>query len=292
MIKKKILISTSHDAHFNLALEEYLIRNEDFSDKKLLLIYINDQAIVLGKNQNIINEIRRPFLYSGQVKKARRISGGGTVIHDSGNINFAFFESHDLRWVNNYDRSVGLIADGLNKLNIGCYRNERNAILLNNGKKISGSAQYSIRNGILSHCTLLFKSDLNRMKEMLHTDSSVMISKASASVRSVTGNISDHTRLSQSELIGELISIIGFDMAYALSDSELNSVNRLKEDKYAKEEFIFDMACTGTIGNDRIKLELNKGIISSVDLPFKEKYLGKRIFSLPETDPLWEKIYP
>ena len=165
-------ISDSYDVYTNLALEEYFVRNYDFIDTCLLLVYRNFPSIVLGKNQNFFKEAHLNSFLTSDYHLARRISGGGTVVHDPGNINFAFFEKHDLKNVNSYAWSTMRMTQVLNKLGIGATMNERNAIILDNGKKVSGSAQFSSSLAIMSHFTLLYASDLDKIDDLIQPNKS------------------------------------------------------------------------------------------------------------------------
>lgn len=289
---RQVLISQSRDCFFNLALEEYLVRQMDWSHSSLLLIYVNEESIILGKNQNIYKEVYLPVLLDKTVRVSRRISGGGTVVHDAGNINFAFFENYELKKVNNYASSIGFMVDTLKTIGIDCYQTERNAIFLANGKKISGSAQFSTKNGILSHFSLLYQSNLQRIEECIQPNKYIISSKSSASVRSEIANLGNSISLAQAEFIERISKIYSPEgLIFELTADQLHAVSELAALKYSNEEYIFHTSGTGIISSDEIVIELERGIIRELTgLNSSAHYLGKRLNyeDIPSSDPLWK----
>jgi lipoate-protein ligase A len=285
--------SESKNIYYNLALEEYFVRNFDFDEQELLLIYINEPSIVLGKNQNFFQEVHLSSYFYSEYKLARRISGGGTVVHDRGNINFAFFEKHQLKNVNNYDRSTGRLVDVLNELGIGATMNDRNAILLGNGKKISGSAQFSSNTGILSHLTLLFDSDLDKIDTLIQKNPYALQTKASKSIRSTIDNIVNYTSLNQEQFIQECISKLGFDTNLTNENIDEQTVNRLILEKYGHQDYYFDTGATGMISIQGIEIEMVKGKITNINgLKDSSKYIGSRLYpsEIPLDNSIWQNL--
>jgi lipoate-protein ligase A len=286
--------SESNNIYFNLALEEYFVRNFDFSNQELLLIYRNDPCIVLGKNQNFFQEVHLSSFFKSNYNLARRISGGGTVVHDLGNINFAFFEKHDLKRVNQYSSSVGKITQVLNELNIQSSMNERNAIILDNGKKVSGSAQFSSNKAILSHLTLLFNSNLELIDQLIQKNPYSLETKASPSVRSVIDNVSNYTNLKQEEFIQKSLSLLGFENKLDLDLITKAEVEKLMEQKYSQSSFYFETAANGRITYSNIELEIDKGRISKIEgIAESYRYLDKLLFpsELSLEDPIWNLLF-
>ncbi len=149
------------DTFFNLALEEYLLKDMPPASR-ILLLWQSDNAVVLGKHQNPWLECDMPFLQEHDIKLARRISGGGAVFHDRGNINFAFIIP---RQEHNPSFFSGLIQTALNKLGIPASQNQRHDLLLH-GSKISGNAFCLKKERALHHGTLLVQSDLRLMDSL------------------------------------------------------------------------------------------------------------------------------
>lgn len=276
---KEFIISTSTDVYFNLALEEYIVRNYDLSEKEVLLIYINSPSVVLGKNQNILREINYKNYLDSNLTVARRISGGGTVVHDLGNINFSFFEAHDFKKINSYQSSTARLVEVINKLGVDCYLNPRNAIFLANEKKISGSAQFSCSNGILSHFTILFNSNQENIRKILSPNYYKIETKASQSIPSETDNLANYLNLSQVEFIQKTIEILGYDSPLDLTELDLVSVTKLRDEKYSQYSYFYDTSCNGLIIKDKIEIEIESGKIKylkGIDDNF-DFYIGKRL---------------
>ena len=283
--------SESNNVYYHLALEEYFVRNFDFSNQELLFVYRNDPCLVLGKNQNFFQEVHLSSFFHSKYNLARRISGGGTVVHDLGNINFAFFEKYDFKKINHYASSVGKITLVLNELNIKSSRNERNAILLDNGKKISGSAQFSSNKGILSHLTLLFQSDLDKIDQLIQKNPYNLQTKASTSVRSSIDNVGNHTNLNLEDFIRECISLLGFDNKLDTNLINLNEVNKLMSEKYSQPSFYLETSANGLLLRENLEIELEKGRISKIKgTGADSNYIHKLLYSseIPLEDNLWK----
>ncbi len=285
-------ISDSFDVYSNLALEEYFVRNYDFTNICLLLVYRNSSAIVLGKNQNFFQEIYLNSFLTSDYRLARRISGGGTVVHDIGNVNFAFFEKHDLKNVNSYASSTMRMTQVLNQLGIGATMNERNAIILDNGKKVSGSAQFSSSQAILSHFTLLYASNLDKIDDLIRPNKFKITTKASPSVRSSIDNLQNHTTISIDDFIMQSIEILGYDQILKLEKTELKIVEHLRNEKYSSPQFYFDTACSGHLQNQKLSIELEKGHIKRLEGLASENYLNRRLFhtEFDRADAIWQAL--
>jgi len=286
-------ISPSTDLYYNLALEEYLVRNIDFSNRKILLIYSNDLSIVLGKNQNVLKEINYAHFLENNIKLGRRISGGGTVVHDLGNINFAFLESMDFKKINQYQNSSGLIVNAINNLGVSCFLNARNAIFLNNERKISGSAQFSCSNGVLSHLTVLFQSDLVRINQILRPNNYIIDTKASGSVSSLVDNLGNYLNISKIEFINKTLDFLGYQAQFNIEEVNKFDLNSLILNKYSTQEYIYDTSCNGTLSIDNISLKFNLGKIEEViGLENLESYKGKRLLydEINENNTIWTEI--
>lgn len=292
-VKRYVYYSDSHNIHYNLALEEYFLRNLDFSQLQLLFIYKNDPCVVLGKNQNFYQEVNLKSFFNSKYTAARRISGGGTVIHDLGNINFAFFERHSLKGVNNYESSVGRINYVLNALKIKASVNDRNAIILENGKKISGSAQFSNKNGILSHLTLLYNSNLENIVQLLHKNKYSIATKASQSVPSPIDNLANHTGLTVNAFVDQVSTILDYQQLLDTSTINTQDILQCMNEKYQNERFIYETAATGIIETEDITIQLDKSFIKNIqgnlDTSF---YLNKRLLptDIPLSDILWQHL--
>ncbi|MBF0360237.1 MAG: lipoate--protein ligase family protein [Oligoflexia bacterium] len=195
-----IHISESNGPYQNLVLEDYLLRTMNPEREIILLFYKNIDSVVIGRFQNPWLECDLCSMQQESVHLVRRQSGGGTVFHDLGNLNFSIICSKKI-----FDkrRNLQMISSALNNdfmLNISL--NERDDLLLE-GKKISGSAFRFLKDRVLHHGTLLIESDLNKLRRMLKSPISHLIieSRGVSSVPSKVINISDVTLINYINII-------------------------------------------------------------------------------------------
>lgn len=220
----------------NLALEEYVLRNFS-ADNDYLLFYINEPSIIIGRNQNTLEEINHEYVDANFLHVVRRISGGGAVYHDLGNLNFSFITNHDVKSLNNFKKFTAPVIKVLKNLDLDAELKGRNDIQVDE-KKISGTAQFSTGKRMVSHGTLLFDTDLGEVANALNVKMSKIASKGHKSVRSRVANIS--------EFIKQEMNIIAFRQLlleglyeesepfekYHLTPEEWKGVHQLKEEKY------------------------------------------------------------
>lgn len=176
------------DPRINLAIEEYLLRNEGF-DEPILLFYINEPAVIIGRNQNTVEEIDPTYIERNKVHVVRRLSGGGAVYHDLGNLNYSFI-TNGRENLHNFAVFLQPVVDTLREMGVPAELGGNSDILVE-GKKVSGNAQYSTPNRMFSHGTLLFDTNIEHMLQALNPKQAKIESKAVQSVRSFVGNISD-----------------------------------------------------------------------------------------------------
>lgn len=184
----KFCILQTTDPHYNLAVEEYLF-NTTHSD--VFLLWRNDNTVVIGKNQNAYAEIDFNVLKSSGANLARRITGGGAVYHDLGNVNYSFISPNAKTSGIDFSYYVAPIISALDSLGLKVTLSGRNDLITSDGKKISGNAQHRVNNRVLHHGTLLFSSNLEVLSKILTVDSEKLKTKALKSTRSRVENISN-----------------------------------------------------------------------------------------------------
>lgn len=184
--------NTQTDPYFNLAAEEYLLKN---FKENIFMLWQNEPSIVIGKHQDVWAEVNLKFVQDQQIKIARRFSGGGAVYHDPGNLNLTFIETGQIMQTDKYTIQI---MNFLKTLGVHVEMDERKGLTIG-GFKISGSAQSIHKNRYMHHATLLFSTDLDRLVTSLKSTSRQTPEKTGGkrstfvkSVRSPVTNISAH----------------------------------------------------------------------------------------------------
>jgi len=178
---KFIRLSTTNP-YQNLAIEEYLFHH---AKEDVFMLWQNEPTVVIGKNQNAFAEVNVELAKSMGVHIARRITGGGAVYHDAGNINYTYIHVGNGEHALDYAFFADPLIRALAALGIKCSLSGRNDIEVD-GKKISGNAQYSSAGRVLHHGTLLFDVNLKKMSSLLRVDKEKLAYKA---VKSVKGRV-------------------------------------------------------------------------------------------------------
>jgi lipoate-protein ligase A len=231
------------DPAVNLALEEYCYRSFD-PRHEYVLFYINSPSVIFGNHQSPFQEINFDLASQIQIQAVRRISGGGAVYHDTGNLNFSFITAFGEEKLDYFRKLLQPILVTLRRLGVPVERTEKNNIMLA-GKKISGNSQHANIRLMLIHGTLLFDSDLNVLRQVLQSKLDIIRSKAVASIPSSVTNISDwlpgsiDMKTFLSELKIELSVSFGELSEIQLTAADWDAVHRLAEEKYRSWEWTF-----------------------------------------------------
>lgn len=238
----KYIINENNNPGYNLALEEYVFKN---LDGEYFFLWQNEPTIVIGKHQNTISEINLDYVENKGIHVVRRMSGGGAVYHDLGNINFSFIQ--DKKDLSDFDFSFFTrpIVDLLGELGITAEFNSRNDLAIE-GKKFSGNAQYIYKKKILHHGTLLFDSKMEELVNSLRVSKDKIESKGLKSIKSRVANIKDYIGENS-----EVREVLDFKNAlfehmknrmdefeeYTLTENDKNEIKKLKSEKYDKWEW-------------------------------------------------------
>ncbi|MFO7538585.1 MAG: lipoate--protein ligase [Chloroflexota bacterium] len=226
--------NTQTDPYLNLALEEYLLRQAE-TEQALLLFYINEPAVIIGRNQNTLEEIDPDFIKEKGIHVVRRLSGGGAVFHDLGNLNFSFITPgrEDLH---NFAKFIEPVVAVLRQLGVAAELRGKSDIFAE-GKKISGNAQYVAQQRMFSHGTILFDTDIPTMLKALNPRQVAIESRAVQSVRNFVTNIR--------ELLAEEMDIHAFRQRLlagiftggSVVEYELNAADWTEVEKLAAERY-------------------------------------------------------
>lgn len=219
-------INNAHtDPYFNIATEKYLLTN---SSEDIFMMWQNESSVIIGKHQDVDAEVNRDFARENQIKIARRMSGGGAVYHDLGNVNLTFIERHSKY---NFGKYPMMILDFLSTLGINATQDERLGLTID-GLKISGSAQYVYKDISLFHATLLFSSNLMMLDNVLLKRNDSKKPKFVQSVNSPVTNIGEH--LKSPMLIGEFKKRIMDHFSgesYTFDKKDLAAIENLKTEQ-------------------------------------------------------------
>ncbi len=239
MIPVLFIISECTDPYFNMAAEEFLVKE---LREEVFMLWRNDNTIVVGRNQNTLSEIHYDYVKEHDIRVVRRMSGGGAVFHDMGNINFTFIVNSGDDF-SNYQRFTDPVIGFLKTLGVTAALKGRNDLVIED-KKISGNAQYMYRNRVLHHGTLLYRAEQNRLAEALKVSPDKIQSKGVKSVRSRVTNISAHMKesLSPEEFIRRFADYMVKNFPdcqyYDIMQHEAE-IRKLRDEKYATWEWNF-----------------------------------------------------
>jgi lipoate-protein ligase A len=271
-IKPKIIHSTSTNPWLNLAIEEYLLSGVA-PEEVILYLWQNDNTVVIGRNQNPWKECDCDALTSNGGKLARRLSGGGAVFHDMGNLNFTFVmnkKHYDVR------KQQRVIVEALLKHDIEAVFSGRNDMLIE-GRKFSGHAYYSNGTNSYHHGTLLVNTDFEKLSGYLNPSAEKILSKSVASVKSRVINIAevapDMTTDRIKRSMAESFSAIYGPAASSNFESTSDGMVRLFE-KYASWDWCYGKSPAFDVshgkrfdwGEVEINLGFQKGIINEVKI--------------------------
>src|SRR5690625_3691668 len=231
------------DPYINLALEEYVLQH--FGEKDTyLLFYINEPSIIIGKNQNSVEEINTDYVEKNNIKVVRRLSGGGAVYHDEGNLNFSFITKDDGDSFHNFAKFTEPVVKALNKLGVPAELVGRNDLLVE-GRKISGNAQFFTQGRMFSHGTLMFNSEIEHVVEALNVSEEKIKSKGIKSIRSRVANIAEYLEEEMTmDQFKEHILLSIFDVervedvpTYELTEEDWEKVHEISRNRYQKWEW-------------------------------------------------------
>lgn len=269
----------NNDPAVNLAIEEYAVRNLETEDKNHLFLYINEPSVIIGKHQNTLEEVNIEFAKKNNIKIVRRISGGGAVYHDFGNLNYCIITKSSPSFINNYKMFLEPVIYALASLGLKPKIESGSKIEIN-GKKISGNSQFNNTKSLLTHGTLLFNSNLYNLKNVLQSDIEITKSKSIKSKRSEVTNISDYLnpKISINKFKNEILASYKNNYKdvrkYEFNIFEWQQINEIAEQKYRNREWNFDRSPEfeifkkGTLGQQNIeaRILIKEGIIRNMNI--------------------------
>jgi len=267
--------SPSNDPYFNLASEEYFLKCKQ---EDIFLLYRNAPSIVVGKHQNTLAEINYSFVQEKGIIVARRISGGGTVFHDLGNLNFAFISCGKDGELVDYPKYTQPIIDAMGTMGLDVRMGKRHELLLGK-KKISGTASHVFKRRVLHHGTLLFSSKMGDLSKALKVQAKKFSDRAVKSVPSQVTNIQDHLvekiDLSdfQNRILAYIFKTTENAKEYHLNKQDLEDIQQLSDSKFSTWEwnfgyspkYQFNKNLVFKSGTLALHMNVEKGIIKEVN---------------------------
>jgi lipoate-protein ligase A len=267
--KLKYIITLQTDPYQNLALEEYLL-NKVQDNECILYLWQNERTVVIGKNQNPWKECRIAELEADGGRLVRRLSGGGAVFHDLGNLNFTFLVAKG-----NYsvERQLDVILEAVRQLGIPADKTGRNDISVE-GRKFSGNAFYSDGHHNYHHGTILVNVDMSMLSHYLNVSRDKLVSKGVESVRSRVTNLTEYDNTLTIDIMKKkLISAFGNVYGLLPEQMERSEIDPLELNQLAQKfsswewlygrklEFNYSMSSRFGWGDIDIRLDIQSGII-------------------------------
>ncbi len=269
----RIVINTEINPFFNLAFEEYLLKEVPFES---FMLWSGEPSIVLGKHQNALAEVNYPVVHREGIAVARRLSGGGTVFHGPGNLNFTFVRDGEPGKLIDFKKHTAPVIEFLNALGVPARFEGKNDLRVR-GLKISGNAEHIYKNRVLHHGTLLYDASLDTLNEAIRVTPGRYHDKSVQSVRSKVANICDFLSDPPAfETFREMLASwlkdyfagrsstcghVGDLSDYHPDNHALDVVWQLAAQKYSTWEWIYgyspDYTFTGTLGHRGLDLRLS-----------------------------------
>lgn len=247
----KLIINKKTDPHFNLALEEYLLTQTDLD---VIMLWRNERSVIIGCNQNAVEELDVDFVRDNGITVVRRQSGGGAVFHDLGNINFTVIHALGDDDFSNYTKFTAPICDFLHTLGIGAELQGRNDLTID-GLKFSGNAQAVKKGRIMHHGTILYNADFGELGRALKPREAKIASKGVKSVRARVTNVALHLENPMPaenffEKLADyfLKSVDGIE-PYELAEADITETEKLAREKYSRWDWSFGKSPAYTFEN-------------------------------------------
>ena len=276
------------DPYFNMAFDEYCLEKLSI-DEPVFFLWQNRPSVIMGANQEVHTEVNLDYLKENDISLVRRVTGGGAVYHDLGNLNYTIVGSSD-DLERDYPEYTRYMLQALQKLGIPATMSGRNDILVE-GRKVSGFAKRVCKNRLMIHGTLMFDVDIDKLTQVLCPPATKLQSKGIASVRSRVANLSeflpDITDISLfKQHLENILSNNYADQEWTLSPKDIQNIEQLAHDKFEKWEWIYGHSPRATLniseklacGTVHIHLNISENRITSC------QFGGDFIGNLPAND--------
>lgn len=272
-IKNKIT-----DIYFNLAMEEYIF--EKFEEDEVFMLWINEPSVVIGKHQNLIEELNMKYCFENNIKIARRLSGGGTVVHDFGNLNYTYITNTTGDTALDFKEFLKPMYNALLNLKIDANISPRNDFRVEE-KKICGHSQFMRKKRVLHHGCILFDSNLDNLRNALNVENKKIISKSAKSVKSSVANLKEISKIDYEisdfleKLKNEILKTQENFEIYELTKEDILKIDKIKSEKYATKDWIYGQSpkCTFILDEERdYTVEIEGGRIEKINIGYDNKF--------------------
>lgn len=277
--------------YMNHAIEDYVLKA---FDEDCFMLWRNEPCILIGKNQNTLSEINIDYVNENKLPVVRRMTGGGAIFNDFGNLNFTFISNNSENRFADFRKFTHPIIRALKKLSIDAKLSGRNDLMIGE-KKFSGNAQYSYKNKILHHGSMLFSADMTNLAQALKVKDIKFQDKAVKSVGSRVTNIKDHLKDDMGVvefkefIIKSVMSEQEDAKLYEFSKEEWDEIKRISDSKYATWEWNYGNSPKFNYFNEKkfkggivqVNINVYKGVIKEIKL-YGDFFSEKDISELEE----------
>ncbi len=286
-----IIDSPSNDAYFNIASEEFLLKK--YPVEEIFLLYINAPSIIVGRYQNTLAEVNLEYITENNIKVVRRMSGGGAVYHDLGNLNFSFHAPMDEGDFSDFSKFTKPVVDLLQSINVPAELKGRNDLLVED-KKFSGNAKLTRNGKVIQHGTILVNSEMSVLSEALKINPLKYKDKAVKSARARVTNLSSYLPDAMTidsfkkMLINHMVEYDSKEgQIYSLTQEDIKGIEKLAKEKYStwkwnygvSPSYGFNKAIKIEAGFIEVHLDVKKGFIEDAKI-FGDFFASKPIHEL------------
>lgn len=280
----RYLRNLSTDVYYNMAFDEYALEQLPL-DEPLFYLWQNRAAVIIGLNQNIHTEVDLDYARQHGISVARRITGGGAVYHDLGNLNYTIVgRSADIE--RDYPEYTRHMQRALQALGLKAELSGRNDILVE-GRKVSGYAKRVYKDRLMVHGTLMYDVDLERLTRVLTPPTEKFASKGIASVKSRVANLRDYLPgfadiAAFGQALEQHLSCQYRDEEYRLTEVQLSEIRAIARDKFATTDWLYGRSPSNVIaytkrlpcGNITVHMDIKRGCIAQCAIT--GDFLGNR----------------
>ena len=244
------------------------------------MLWINEPSVVIGKHQNLIEELNMKYCFENNIKIARRLSGGGTVVHDFGNLNYTYITNTTGDTALDFKEFLKPMYKALLNLNIDANISPRNDFRVEE-KKICGHSQFMRKKRVLHHGCILFDSNLDNLRNALNVENKKIISKSAKSVKSSVANLKEISKLDYEisdfleKLKNEILKTQENFEIYELTKEDILKIEKIKSEKYATKDWIYGQSpkCTFILDEERdYTVEIDGGRIEKINIGYDNKF--------------------